>query len=176
MNEPLSDPQLLEKLYTENYTIVYRLILHTLRSYIDIDSDADDLTQEVFIVAAKQIATLQSHPNPTGWLIATARNQCRNYVRALTRRNEMLSDAPELHASSVDIFAERDIQLSLQQLLRPEDYALLIAYCIKGRPVDEICREFGLSPTALRVRIHRIRKSLSTYFILLVTFAIIRNI
>ncbi|MDO5300581.1 MAG: sigma-70 family RNA polymerase sigma factor [Clostridia bacterium] len=176
MSEPISDPQFLKRLYENNQQLIYRLILYTLRTHINTVSDADDLTQEVFIVAAKQIEALKNHPNPTGWLVSTAYNLCKNHIRTVIHRNEILCDSPELHAGSDDVFAAYDIQLSMQQILKPEDYEILIEYCIQKRPSDEICDEYSLTPTTLRVRIHRLRRNLLHHLILLVTIGAIRHI
>ena len=176
MYESLSDAQLLEKLYTENYSLIYRLVVHTLQQYVRTSADAADLTQEVFITAARKIDVLRDHPNPTGWLISTAYYQCKNHVRSISRRREVPDDALILTESDGDAFASSDIRLSISQILGQRDYALLVAYCMEKRPAEEICREYGLSPAALRVRIHRLRKILSTLLVLIVTFDKIRHI
>lgn len=176
MSDPLNDCQFLEKLYTENYTLIYRVILRTLHQYTRKTSDAADLTQEVFIRAAKKISILRSHNNPTGWLIKTAYNLCKNYVRTTSAHNELLGDSISEEPSPSDDIHLSDLRMTLEQALSPDDYRLLEAYCLKNMPREQICEEFHISNAALRVRIHRLRKILKTILILTVTFAVSWNI
>ncbi len=171
-----SNTAFLEKLYTENYAMVHRLITRTLRQRGGRISDAADLVQEVFVLAAKRIDVLRAHPNPAGWLIKTAQYMCMNYISANARHREQLFESLELHAERADVIAEIDTLVSLEQVLKPEDYALLKAYCIEKRSTEDICRETGLSPNRLRVRMHRLRKHLSPFFVFLVIFASTHNI
>lgn len=171
-----SNTSFLEKLYTENYAMVYRFITFTLNRHGGKTSDAPDLVQEVFVLAAKRIDVLRAHPNPAGWLMKTAQYMCMNYVSANARHQEQLFETLELHAEQEDAIAEVDMLVSLEQVLKPDEYALLKAYCIEKRSTEDICRETGLSPNRLRVRMHRLRKYLSPYFVFLVIFASAHNI
>ena len=171
-----SNTSFLEKLYTENYAMVYRFITFTLNRHGGKTSDAPDLVQEVFVLAAKRIDVLRAHPNPAGWLMKTAQYMCMNYVSANARHQEQLFETLELHAEQEDAIAEVDMLVSLEQVLKPDEYALLKAYCIEKRSTEDICRETGLSPNRLRVRMHRLRKYISPYFVFLVIFASAHNI
>lgn len=166
-----SDISYLEKLYTENYSMVYKLVTRTLRQYTSTANDASDIVQDVFVLAAKRIDVLRKHPNPVGWLIKTSQYVCMNYVSTYSRHNEQLFETLDLHADCDDAIAEIDTIVSLEQVLKPEEYALLKAYYIEKRPTEEICRETGFSPNLLRVRMHRLKKYLSAFFVLLVIFA-----
>lgn len=176
MSDSVSDLKLLEMLYLRSYKTICRLITNVLSQYARCSSDAPDLAQEVFIQAAKKIEELQVHPNPEGWLMKVAYNLCRNHIRAQCRRVEQLSESLDLYPTAQDDFSVSTLRMSLEQTLDSEDYALLNAYCIEERPPEELCEEYGLSPVALRVRIHRLRKFLTTNFIFLVTFALHQNI
>ena len=171
-----SDAAYLERLYRENYTLVYKLVMRTLRQYTPATNDAADIVQDVFVLAAKRIDVLRSHPNPAGWLIKTAQYVCMNYVSAHSRHGEQLFDSLDLHAVKDDAIAEVDTLVSLEQVLKPEEFELLKAYYIEKRPTEEICRDTGVSPNLLRVRMHRLKKYLSAFFVLLVIFASTHNI
>lgn len=171
MLDIVNDVSFLEKLYTENYALVYKLVNRILRQYSASSSDASDIVQDVFVLAAKKIEVLRNHPNPVGWLIKTAQYVCMNHVNAYARHNEQLFETLDLHSNGEDTIAEVNTRISLEQMLKPEDYLLLKAYYIEKRPTDEICRDSGLSPNLLRVRMHRLKKYLSSIFILFVIFA-----
>ena len=175
LNTP-DDFSFLEKLYAENYALVYKLVTRTLRQHAASTADAADITQDVFILAAKRIDVLRSHPKPVGWLLKTTQYVCRNHISAYRRHGEQLFGSLDLHRSSDDDITELDTRISIEQLLKAEDYALLKAYFVEKQPTEEICRKNGLTPNQLRVRMHRLKKYLSAYFILLVIFAGSRNI
>lgn len=170
------DVSFLEQLYIENYALVCKLVVRTLRQFSLNTANAADIAQDVFIVAAEHIDVLRAHANPVGWLLKTAQNRCRNYIRSCLRHDERLYGTLDLHRSGDDGIAELDARLSIEQLLGGDDYALLRAYFIEEQPTEEICRRTGLSPNQLRVRMHRLKKYLSAYFVLLVIFASTRNI
>ena len=170
------DVVFLERLYTKNYELVYKMVLRLLRRYGLTANDAADIVQDVFVLAAKRIDVLRAHPNPVGWLIKTAQYVCRNYISAYSRSHEQLFETLDLHSSPEKDVAQADVLISLEQMLTPEEFALLKAYYIDQRPTEEICRESGLSPNRLRVKMHRIKKYLSAFFVFLVIFASCRHI
>ena len=171
-----SDISFLERLYTDHYRLVYKLVARTLRQYGLGTNDAADIVQDVFVLAAKRIDVLRRHPNPVGWLIKTSQYVCMNYSSAYMRHNEQLFETLDLHADQADAISEIDTSVSLEQMLKPEEYALLKAYYIERRPTEEICRETGYSPNLLRVRMHRLKKYLSAFFVFIVIFASNHNI
>lgn len=166
----------LEQLYTENYSLVYKLVARLLRQYGLSTNDASDIVQDVFILAAKRSDVLKQHPNPVGWLLKTAQYTCMNYVSTYSRHREQLFESLDLHADQDDAISEIDTLISLEQVLKPEEYALLKAYCLEQRSTEDICRETGISPNLLRVRMHRLKKYLSAFFVLLVIFPVFQNI
>ena len=171
-----SDAAFLERLYRENYTLVYKLVSRTLRQYTSVTNDASDIVQDVFVLAAKRIDTLREHPNPIGWLIKTSQYVCMNYVSTYSRHSEQFFETLDLHADQENAIAEVDTLVSLEQMLKPEEYELLKAYYVEERPTEEICRDTGMSPNLLRVRMHRLKKFLSPFFVFLVIFASIHEI
>jgi len=170
------DVSFMEKLYTENYALVYKLVKHILKQGFASTIDAADITQDVFVVAAKRIDLLKTHPNPVGWLIKTTQYVCKNHMSVYARHDEQLFGTLDLHQNHDDDISALNTRISIEQLLSKEDYALLKAYFIEKQPTEEICRKTGLSPNQLRVRMHRLKKYLSTFFNLLVIFASTHNI
>ena len=171
-----SNASFLEELYIDNYRLVYKLVTRALRQYGLSTNDASDIVQDVFVLAAKRIDVLRQHPNPVGWLIKTSQYVCMNHSSTYARHNEQLFETLDLHADQEDAISEIDTTISLEQMLKPEEYSLLKAYYIDRRPTEEICRETGFTPNLLRVRMHRLKKYLSAFFIFLVIFASNHNI
>jgi len=171
-----SDASFLEKLYTEKYSMVYKFVVHSLRDHGFPKNDAPDIVQEVFVLAAKNVDKLRNRKIPEAWLMKTAKYMCMNYASAYARHREQLFESLDLHADHEDAYSGVDTIVSLEQILKPEEYALLKAYYIERRPTEEICRETGFTPGLLRVRMHRLKKYLSAFFVFLVIFASSHNI
>lgn len=176
MHRAIDDLAFLENLYTKEYKHVYRLATIRLRFYGMNESDAADITQDVFILCARRIDKVKAHPNPAGWLAKATYFISMNHIRKRAASKVDAVDTYDQFRHPDDQYAELDALVSLEQLLSPEEYALFKAYCIDKRPAAQICRETGISENLLRVRIHRLRKYLSTFFVLLVIFASARNI
>lgn len=85
-----SNSAFLERLYIDNYRLVYKLVTRALRQYGLSTNDASDIVQDVFVLAAKRIDVLRQHPNPVGWLIKTSQYVCMNYSSTYARHNEQL--------------------------------------------------------------------------------------
>jgi len=179
----------LEQLYDEHFAMLYRLACNQLNRYTGSATDAPDMVQDVFLLAANKWPMLKEHPNPVGWLIKATYLVCMNHAEAQYRqqhkanhyKDRVLQKQPKaygtLYTEAVeDDTSAQDVLISLEQMLKPEDYEILKAYCIDKRSMEDITRETGLSAVALRVRIHRIRQEIAKIFILLVTFLASRNI
>jgi RNA polymerase sigma factor (sigma-70 family) len=90
------------------------------------------------------------------WINSIAKNLLKNRVRA-ERRFEPLAEGA--------LYARQDAgALYLQQLLRmcgdPTSAALMRDHYIRGYTAEELGRRLGLSPSAIRVRLFRVRGNL----------------
>jgi RNA polymerase sigma-70 factor (ECF subfamily) len=118
----------------------------------------DDLVQDVFLHAMRQIATLRDAASFGGWLAAIARNRGTDHLRQ-TRATEPLADEPD---GSADAAAGLEAQLVLRALRTlPEAYRETLALrLIEGMTGPEIAAATGLTPASVRVNLHRGMKQL----------------
>lgn len=169
----MKSDQWIKELYDENYEWLFRLASNRLRAFVGHSSDAQDVVQEVFMLAAEK--DIRNHPNPAGWLAVTAENTCKNYIRANARNERKQRKCAQakfgktahpslfLLDSVEDETRASDMRMTIERALPPEDWELLRKYCLEERSIEEIAEEIGMTPNALRVRIHRIRKRLKKY-------------
>lgn len=163
----------IDELYEANYESLYRLAVNRLRLHVGHASDVQDILQDVFLEASRQ--EIFKHPKPEAWLVVTTVNICKNYIRKSNRNElkkqkfaqEQLRKSKQgslfFIASESDKTAVSDIKISLEQILSPEDLSLITRYAIKGQTLEQIGKDMNLSPSALRVRIFRIRKKIKEY-------------
>ncbi len=67
---------------------VFRVALNCLRS----PSDADDVTQNVFLKLLKETKDFESEDHVKHWLIRVTINECRSLIRSPWRKTESLED------------------------------------------------------------------------------------
>ena len=53
---------------------------------------AEDIVQEVFLIAWRKRAVLAAHPEPRGWLVRAAINRVRHHQRSYARLHRFLDD------------------------------------------------------------------------------------
>jgi RNA polymerase sigma-70 factor (ECF subfamily) len=121
--------------------------------------DAEDLVQDVFLSAMRQLRGLRTAAAFRGWLAAIARNRAIDYFRS-TRRSEPLDEAVE-RKQGVDGAAE-DTFLVLDLIRKlPEAYReTLIFRLVEGMTGPEIAAKTGLTPESVRVNLCRGMKML----------------
>jgi RNA polymerase sigma-70 factor, ECF subfamily len=121
-------------------------------------ADVDDLVQDVFLQAMRQLAGLRDALAFGGWLAAIARNRGSDHLRR-TRATEPLEDVA---SATPDAAASLDAHLVLQTMrLLPEAYReTLVLRLVEGMTGPEIAAATGLTPASVRVNLHRGMKQL----------------
>ena len=138
------------------------------------DAEADDVTQEVMIVAHRSLREDTYDPARgrfRAWLYGIARNQARAAMLARHRRTRAQWVGPQGAASLLDQLEDRGNEEAAQQFWQQEwRYALLAealphvqanvgenafkaftGYAIARRPVAEVADELGISPSSVYV-------------------------
>jgi RNA polymerase sigma-70 factor (ECF subfamily) len=118
--------------------------------------DAEDLVQEVFLAAMRQLGGLRDAQGFRGWLGAIARNKAMDHHR-VTRKQAPLEAAPEGRAP-----AGPDAFLILERIRSlPDAYReTLIMRLVEGMTGPEIAERTGLGAESVRVNLCRGMKML----------------
>lgn len=134
------------------YQLYGRMVHGVLLARIPRD-EVDDLVQEVFLKAMRQLGSLREPDAFGGWLAMIARNtvtDARRRARPTQELNEELP-APESGANE----AEAEAVLRLIRGL-PEAYREpLVLRLVEGMTGPEIAERTGLTPGSVRVNLHR---------------------
>ena len=89
----------LTELYARNVDAVYRICYVYLRSR----ADAEDAVQSVFLKYLQKRPAFRGPEHEQGWLLLTAKNVCRDMLRAWWRRQRVgLDELPEPAAPAAD--------------------------------------------------------------------------
>ena len=142
---------------------IYAFVYAKLRDF----HDAQDVTQEVFIKAYRDLRSLRQWESFVFWLYRIASSHCGKWLRARSRRpdQEFIEDqAPgTLEDRSIDSYRRKQVDESLHEALYslPEAYReVLTLYYFAGMNSEDIARALGMSPTAIRKRLSRARAQL----------------
>ncbi|MGB7395294.1 MAG: RNA polymerase sigma factor, partial [Pricia sp.] len=149
-----------EKLYQENYQMVIRLCMGYVKGDVAL---AKDLAQEVFIKVWQHLESFREESAISTWIYRIAVNTCL----LLLRKKKYMKGSEtvdKLDDNDTDTSSKREIQL--QKMYRcidqlSEENKGIILLELEGLPQKEIADITGISHSAVRVRIHRIKESLT---------------
>lgn len=135
---------------------VYRVALRMLGS----ESDAQDASQEAFIRAWRSLARFRGDSVFATWLYRIVTNRCLN-VLAARRPVEPLTEAhPDPSADPAEIAERRERFRAVADsilTLPAEQRAALVLREFQGLTYEEVAEVLGVSPAAVKGRIHRAR-------------------
>ncbi|MFQ3580399.1 MAG: sigma-70 family RNA polymerase sigma factor [Chloracidobacterium sp.] len=138
------------------YQLCAPLVHGVLLARLPLD-EVDDMMEEVFATAFRQLPTLRQPLDFSSWVIAIARQRSADFFRR-THQTEPL-DAASGITSAVDkrLDAQLDARTVLGQIRQlPETYAeTLTLRLVEGLTGPEIAAATGLTPDSVRVNLHR---------------------
>jgi RNA polymerase sigma-70 factor (ECF subfamily) len=113
--------------------------------------EADDIAQNVFLSAYKNLHTLRDYNAVGPWLAMIARNYSNEFYRRERPTEELSEDLTHTDAPETEA---REILSAIRSL--PEAYKeTLILRLVEGMTGPEIAAQTGLTPESVRVNLHR---------------------
>lgn len=157
VEQPRAEAVLVERIcageqeaFDELYRMFAPLVHGVVLSRVGRD-DVDDIVQEVFLAAYKNLHTLREKNAVGAWLAMIARNRSAEFYRRAKPIEELTDnisrpDAPKAEA--------REILTAIRSL--PETYKeTLVLRLVEGMTGQEISEQTGLAPESVRVNLHR---------------------
>ena len=136
--------------------------------------DAEDLTQDIFVKAFESLKNYRGDCQFVTWIYRIAYNMTNSALRKSKQRQEFLptdenTPEPADTDSSFDFADEEerderieDLQLALSWLTT-EERVLITLFYYDNKSIEDCAYITGLSEANIKVRLHRIRKKLSSY-------------
>ena len=119
-------------------------------------NDVDDIVQEVFISAYKNLDTLRNKDAVGAWLAMIARNKATEYYRRAKPAEELSEDLSHTGDASTEA---NEIMAAIRTL--PDTFKeTLVLRLVEGMTGQEIADQTGLAPDSVRVNLHRGMKML----------------
>lgn len=123
-------------------------------------TDAEDVLQEVYLVAYQQYGTLRDKSRFKAWLLQIAKNKCKDYFRKKLKAEEIsleeVSDA-QLEKSRQGIVVSTLVQDTMEQLVEKNRQLLWMYYFCEMSQV-EIAERLGVPVGTVKSRLHYAKK------------------
>jgi RNA polymerase sigma factor (sigma-70 family) len=141
-----------DRLYRRHSQEVLRYALLVLRSR----TDAEDITQTVFLRALRAIERGERVRAPRNWLIKITHNECRRLVGS----RKLTSELPdEIAVEPAEPGRAEELRVAMAALPETQRQALVLRE-LEGRTYAEISKALDLSESAVETLIFRARRAL----------------
>jgi len=140
------DAEAFGELYQMFAPMVHGIILARVRR-----DEVDDIVQEVFLAAYKNLHSLREKAAVGAWLAMIARNRAAEFYRSARPTEELSEDLREKENRKTEA---REILKAIRSL--PDTYReTLVLRLVEGMTGPEIAERTGLTPESVRVNLHR---------------------
>jgi len=149
-----------EQLVHTHHRRVLNYLLHLVRHR----QDAEDLAQQTFIKAHRQLHTFDCARPLINWLLTIARHNALNHFRSARRWETIPPEAASTAPSPAEVVEQQDQADSLwsraRRLLSRREFDVLWLRCAEEMSVEETARITGLTRIHVKVLVYRARRQL----------------
>lgn len=128
---------------------------------ISVRADAEDVLQEVYILAYEKFSQLKNQDSFKAWLISIARNKCNDYFRRQAGVMEIpleVLEEKQLTDSRFGVAEGNMVQETLEKL-GDKDKQILYLYYWKELPQAEIAKRLDVPLGTVKSRLHTARQN-----------------
>jgi RNA polymerase sigma factor (sigma-70 family) len=143
------------ELYERHIDTVYRICYAMMGNR----QDAEDAAQSVFVKLMRSKMTFQSVEHEKAWLIATARNHCRDEHRRWWRKKVVKFETGMPDEQHADRLPQHEMMDGMRRL-PPNHRLLLYLYYYEGYKLLEIAKMLKLNINTVKTRMRDARKRL----------------
>jgi RNA polymerase sigma factor (sigma-70 family) len=152
-----TDKSLFDSLHSQFHPMVMQMCLGFVKGDLDI---AKDLSQDVFISTWNALKTFRGASSYKTWIYRITVNTCLKYISTKKNKKNLPIEEMNLPQEPEKNLQEQHDKLywAIGQL--DEIDRLIIMMVLEETDYNEISEVMGITPTNLRVKIHRIKKLL----------------
>jgi len=168
------DQQSFEELIKRYQNFVFTIALRYVRNR----EDAEEIAQDVFVKAYRSLADFKGNARFSTWLYTIAMNTTKTFLRKVKLPVDSLDNATiseALNAKHTRNGADPTERRSLHQLinrvigfLSPDDATIITLFYKAEQSIEETGVIMGITPNAVKVKLHRARlrlkEKLELYF------------
>jgi RNA polymerase sigma factor (sigma-70 family) len=168
------DQQSFEELIKRYQSFVFTIALRYCRNR----EDAEEIAQDVFVKAYRSLADFRRDARFSTWLYTIAMNTTKTFLRKVKPPTDSLDNATisetvnaQHTGNSADLTEQRSKHLLVNHvigLLSPDDAMIITLFYKAEQSIEETGVIMGLTPNAVKVKLHRARlrlkEKLELYF------------
>ncbi|WP_085537519.1 RNA polymerase sigma factor [Massilibacteroides vaginae] len=152
---------LLDRYSRPVYSLIARIVSNR--------EDAEELAQDVFLKAFKNLSGFKGDSSFSTWLYRIAYNTAISATRKKKQEFLAIEDGQLDNTTGEDLeivygSAQNEEQIkqleAALELLSPEERALILLFYMEDKTIDEIREISGLTAVNVKTKLHRIRKKL----------------
>ena len=150
--------------FNELFQTHYPKVLRLCKGYFNGDVDlAADASQEVFIKVWENLDSFRNESSISTWIFRITVNTCLVYLRKNSSKKEIHSEQfPNVATENYSPEMEEKLSKMYACIQKLDEMGkMIILMVLEGMEYNEIAQVVGLTEETLRVRIHRIKKSLT---------------
>jgi len=151
----------------EIYRLYYKPMYHTSFRILGDTMEAEDVMQESFLVAFRNLHSIDLNVSFGGWLKRIVVNRSLDALRKKKPKMELVPEnIEEIPSLSYNPFEEGTIQEKVEQVRRaleklPEKYRVVLSLSLfEGYDHDEIGQILGVTPSTSRAQLSRGKQKL----------------
>ncbi len=147
-------------LYEQNYKKLMSMVSKDPLCY----PLTEDIVQETFFEAVRNMDKLLVHENPGGWLMKTARYKMSEVKRRMITRSKHETEAVEEEWAYLENeYGLVELNVILNAALDAHEKLLFHMFYFEGYSMKELASLERIQEGNLRVRMYRIRKKIEAY-------------
>lgn len=146
--------------------MIYAFCLRLLKSR----EDAEEVTQDSFLVVFHQIHKLQNAGAFRTWIFRVTQNECRDRFAKIKRKQEMQEAYEAMQKKELEEVHEEAAEEQKEQLsqalerLSEKDREIVVLRFVSGLKLEEIADVLDLGLSATKMRLQRAMEELKQYF------------
>ncbi len=160
--ERIDSEKQIENLIDQYGNLIFSICFNITKNYFD----AEDLAQETFLIAYKNLENFDGQ-NEKAWLAKIATNKCLDYIKSAKRRIIPTSDDyfQDLSTTSTpeSILLEDEVNTKLEKIcknLKPPYDEIATDYFCKELTVADISKKSGKNIKTIQTQIYRAKSLL----------------
>jgi RNA polymerase sigma-70 factor (ECF subfamily) len=155
--DPRAFEELVESTHRQAYTLALRLVGDR--------QEAEDVTQEAYLRVYRALSRFRGEARFETWLYRIVANAAMNHLRRRGRFGDLAAEPDDLEVRADESpgpeqVVERDELEGALARLPEGTRAMVVLKDMYGLTCEEIGRELGVSEGAVKVRLHRARRTL----------------
>ncbi|GHV14071.1 hypothetical protein FACS1894219_09670 [Clostridia bacterium] len=155
-----NDNEEFKKFCDNHYEDLKKYVYHEMSNNL---TYADDIVQNVFIVAIMNKDAVLNHANPLGWLFVTAKNLCQSHYRenaVQIKSEEELIESNAVYDQQLPSELCDDLIATIESQLSDKELRLFREHYLDGMTLKTIAGNAGLNYENLKRYSSRLRKKL----------------